>query len=61
MLIEQGKIKINDKYQTSIPGVYAGGDCIDTGEDLTVQSVEDGKRAAHAMGHTLFGIDFKEL
>lgn len=61
VLIEQGKIKINDKYQTSIPGVYAGGDCIDTGEDLTVQSVEDGKRAAHAMGHTLFGIDFKEL
>ena len=61
MLIEQGKIKINDKYQTSIPGVYAGGDSIDTGEDLTVQSVEDGKRAAHAMGHTLFGIDFKEL
>ncbi|MFT4789833.1 MAG: dihydropyrimidine dehydrogenase (NAD+) subunit PreT [Paraglaciecola sp.] len=61
ILIEQGKIKINDKYQTSIPGVYAGGDCIDTGEDLTVQSVEDGKRAAHAMGHTLFGIDFKEV
>lgn len=61
MLIEHGKIKINDKYQTSIPGVYAGGDCIDTGEDLTVQSVEDGKRAAHAMGHTLFGIDFKEV
>jgi dihydropyrimidine dehydrogenase (NAD+) subunit PreT len=61
MVIERGKIKINDKYQTSIPGVYAGGDCIDTGEDLTVQSVEDGKRAAHAMGHTLFGIDFKEV
>lgn len=61
IVIERGKIKINDKYQTSIPGVYAGGDCIDTGEDLTVQSVEDGKRAAHAMGHTLFGIDFKEV
>lgn len=59
--IEQGKIKINSKYQTSIPTIYAGGDCIDTGEDLTVQSVEDGKRAAHAMGHTLFGIDFKEV
>ncbi|MBU3002980.1 NAD(P)-dependent oxidoreductase [Paraglaciecola arctica] len=61
IVIERGKIKINDKYQTSIPSVYAGGDCIDTGEDLTVQSVEDGKRAAHAMGHTLFGIDFKEV
>jgi glutamate synthase (NADPH/NADH) small chain len=26
--------------------VYAGGDCIRSGEDLTVQAVEDGKRAA---------------
>ena len=59
--IEHGKLKINDKYQTSLPGVYAGGDCIDTGEDLTVQAVEDGKRAAHAIGQTLFGIDIKEV
>jgi glutamate synthase (NADPH/NADH) small chain len=42
----RGKIEVDGSYQTSIPGVYAGGDCIRSGEDLTVQAVEDGKRAA---------------
>jgi glutamate synthase (NADPH/NADH) small chain len=46
--IADGKIAVDANFQTSMPGVFAGGDCIDTGEDLTVQSVEDGKRAAHA-------------
>ncbi|WP_420547612.1 NAD(P)-dependent oxidoreductase [Curvivirga sp.] len=47
--IDGGKIKIGDDYQTSIAGVFAGGDCIKTGEDLTVQSVDDGAKAAEAM------------
>lgn len=47
--IEKGKIAVDTNYQTSLPGVFAGGDCIVSGEDLTVQSVEDGKRAAIAM------------
>ena len=59
--IEGSKIKVNQHYQTNLPDVFAGGDCIDTGEDLTVQAVEDGKRAAHAMGRALFGIAVKEL
>lgn len=42
-----GKIVVNEHYQTSIDRVYAGGDCIASGEDLTVQAVEDGKQAAH--------------
>jgi glutamate synthase (NADPH/NADH) small chain len=33
---------------TSLPGVYAGGDCI-PGPDLTVHCVQDGKRAATAI------------
>jgi glutamate synthase (NADPH/NADH) small chain len=33
---------------TSLPGVYAGGDCI-PGPDLTVHCVQDGKRAAAAI------------
>ena len=41
-----GKIAINDEMQTSLKGVFAGGDCTATGIDLTVQSVEDGKQAA---------------
>lgn len=59
--ISGNKISINEHYQTSLPDVFAGGDCIDSGEDLTVQAVEDGKRSAHAMGRALFGIDVKEI
>ncbi len=44
--ISRGKIEVDECYRTSLPGVYAGGDCITSGEDLTVQAVEDGKRAA---------------
>ena len=46
--IENGKIWVDGQYCTSVPGVYAGGDCIARGEDLTVQAVEDGKQAAIA-------------
>ncbi|MFC7451784.1 NAD(P)-dependent oxidoreductase [Insolitispirillum peregrinum] len=51
--VQGGKIVVDDAAQTSIPGVYAGGDCIASGEDLTVQAVEDGKRAAHAIDAAL--------
>jgi glutamate synthase (NADPH/NADH) small chain len=44
--IQSGKIVVGENGQTSMPGVFAGGDCIKAGEDLTVQAVEDGKQAA---------------
>jgi dihydropyrimidine dehydrogenase (NAD+) subunit PreT len=47
--VEGGKIWVDEHYQTSIPGVFAGGDCILAGADLTVQAVEDGKRAARTV------------
>lgn len=47
--VERGKLQVDSQYRTSLSGVYAGGDCIATGEDLTVQAVEDGKRAALAV------------
>lgn len=49
LTVEHGKIKVADNFETSIAGVFAGGDCITSGEDLTVQAVEDGKQAAHAI------------
>ncbi len=52
--IEKSKIVV-DNYQTSIQGVYAGGDAIKSGEDLTVQAVEDGKQAAIAIDKHLRG------
>lgn len=51
--VERGKLQINQKYETSISGIFAGGDCVRSGEDLTVQAVEDGKLAAHAIDEFL--------
>lgn len=50
-----GRIRVDETGLTSRPGVWAGGDCAAGGEELTVQAVEDGKRAAHAIDATLRG------
>ena len=52
--LEDGAISVNDDRQTSLPDVFAGGDCI-PGVDLTVQAVEDGKQAAIAIDRRLRG------
>jgi len=52
-VVNNGRIAVGPDYQTSVPGVYAGGDCIERGEDLTVRAVEDGKRAAIAVDRAL--------
>ncbi|MDC8016269.1 NAD(P)-dependent oxidoreductase [Tahibacter soli] len=49
LAVDKGRIVVNADYETSLPGVYAGGDCVGGKVDLTVQSVEDGKRAAQAI------------
>ena len=43
------RIQVDEHLRTSIPGVYAGGDCVSLGQDLTVQAVQHGKLAAEAM------------
>jgi len=50
---EGGKVALTDGYATGLPGVFAGGDCTGSGEDLTVQAVEDGKQAALAIDNFL--------
>ncbi len=40
------KIAVDAERRTSLPKVWAGGDCIAGGSDLTVVAVEDGKQAA---------------
>ena len=47
------RIKVNDDRRTSVDGIWAGGDCIAGGEDLTVVAVEDGKIAAENIHQTL--------
>jgi len=51
--LNKGRIVVNDEFATSVHGVWAGGDCVGGKVDLTVQAVEDGKRAAHAIDRTL--------
>jgi glutamate synthase (NADPH/NADH) small chain len=46
------RIAVDQERATSLPGVYAGGDCV-PGADLTVAAVEDGKRAAEAIHRRL--------
>jgi len=47
---EKGYIAVDDEFETSIPGVFAIGDCIrHRGEASTVMAVQDGKMAAQAL------------
>ena len=47
------KINVDAFFRTSVPGIYAGGDCIAQGQDLTVQAVQQGKLAALAIHHDI--------
>jgi dihydropyrimidine dehydrogenase (NAD+) subunit PreT len=47
--LEKGRIKVSATRQTALAMVWAGGDCIAGGQDLTVTAVEDGKIAAAAI------------
>lgn len=44
-----GRIAVDDRRRTNLEDVWAGGDCVAGGQDLTVASVEDGKVAARAI------------
>ncbi|MDQ0136848.1 glutamate synthase (NADPH/NADH) small chain [Neorhizobium galegae] len=50
---EKGKIVVDAEGRTSIEGVWAGGDCIGTGEDLTVSAVAQGRDAAESIAKAL--------
>ncbi len=51
---EKGFIQVSANFETSLPGVYAGGDCIRArGAASTVMAVEDGKLAARAIHERL--------
>lgn len=51
--LRKGRIVVNTDYATSLSGVWAGGDCVGGHIDLTVQAVEDGKRAALSIDRAL--------
>ncbi len=51
--MRSGKIVVDEQQATSLAGVWAGGDCVVGGDDLTVTAVQHGKVAAIAIDHYL--------
>jgi len=47
-------IKVDEDGRTAVPGIYAGGDCINGGATV-VQAVRDGRMAARAIDRHLSG------
>ena len=44
--LDNGRIRVDANRKTSLATVWAGGDCVADGKDLTVSAVQDGKLAA---------------
>ena len=53
--LQKGRVVVDDEKRTSLKGVWAGGDCVFGGKDLTVASVDDGRRAAESIHAALAG------
>ena len=53
LALQAGRLKVDTEGRTSLAGVWAGGDCIYGGRDLTVEAVEHGKVAAHSIDRAL--------
>jgi dihydropyrimidine dehydrogenase (NAD+) subunit PreT len=51
--LRQGKIVVDGSQATSLKNVWAGGDCVLGGDDLTVTAVQQGKLAALAIDRSL--------
>ena len=47
--VTNGRIAVDANRKTTIDNVWAGGDCVAGGKDLTVTAVQDGKLAAQAI------------
>ncbi len=53
LMVTGGKIAVTGAGRTSVPGVWAGGDCATGGDDLTVTAVAEGRDAAMDIHATL--------
>ena len=51
--LKDGRLAVDTDRKTSLANVWAGGDCVAGGQDLTVVAVEDGKRAADGIDRAL--------
>ena len=57
--MRNGRIRVDSQRRSSLVGVWAGGDCVTGGQDLTVTAVEDGKQAALSIDATLRAVPMK--
>jgi dihydropyrimidine dehydrogenase (NAD+) subunit PreT len=48
-----GRIAVDAEGRTSLPKVWAGGDCVAAGDDLTVTAVAQGRDAAESIHRAL--------
>ncbi|MDF3604744.1 NAD(P)-dependent oxidoreductase [Paracoccus sp. DMF-8] len=55
LALEGGKIAVTGPGRTSLPGIWAGGDCAAGGDDLTVTAVAEGRDAAEDIHAQLMG------
>src|SRR3954447_10182476 len=53
LALEGGRIKVDGEGRTSLAKVWAGGDCVFGGEDLTVAGVAQGRDAAESIHRAL--------
>jgi len=53
LALERGRLRVDTEGRTSLPGVWAGGDCAGGGEDLTVTAVAEGRDAAESIHRAL--------
>ena len=53
LALQRGKIIVDESHATSLDNVWAGGDCIVGGDDLTVSAVQHGKVAAISIDQQL--------
>ena len=51
--LEGGRIRTDEEGRTSMPKVWAGGDCVVGGDDLTVSAVAQGRDAAESIHRSL--------
>ena len=56
LAIENGRVAVDEAFRTSHPKVWAGGDCVDRGEDLTVTAVAHGRDAAESIHRALSAV-----
>jgi glutamate synthase (NADPH) small chain len=53
-LDKRGNVKVNGEFMTSVPGVFAAGDC-QRGQSLVVWAIAEGRKAARNVDQFLMG------